>query len=340
MSKINLFEPNNRQKKLNTLNDPLKKLFDLVDFELYREELVSMYKTGTEKGGRPPYDPVKMFKIILLQKLYNLSDEQTEFQINDRNSFQKFIGVSGYESLPDAKTIWIFRERLKKEGLEEILFNKLYYWIQKSGFILKEGAIIDASIVSVPIQRNTKEENEQIKEGQTPPEWKEEQRKLAQKDRDASWTKKHNKSYYGYKNHVIVDSKSKIIRDYDVTTASVHDSQVLEDLVGEVKKEEPFFGDSAYSSKESKAVTEKQGSVPLFCIKGCRNNPLTEGEKTWNKILSKVRCRVEHVFGDIKSFAGNKIRTIGIGRAKTQIFIGNFLYNLRRVSYLLRAKSA
>lgn len=240
--------------------------------------------------------------------------------------------------MPDAKTIWVYKERLKVEKIDRIIFDKLYYWLEKSGFVVKEGAIVDASIVSVPIQRNTKEENEVIKEGKVPSEWEEKQEKLAQKDTDARWTKKHKKSYYGYKNHIIADKKSKIIRDYKVTEASVHDSQVLEEMIEEVKKDEPLFGDSAYSGEELKKATEKQGSIPIFCTKGRRNKPLTEKEKSWNKITSKIRCRVEHVFGDIKSFAGNKIRTIGMERAKIQIFIGNFLYNIRRVSYLQRER--
>lgn len=331
---MSLFEPSKRKEKLENLGDPLLKLNQLVDFEVYREELESMYRSGTEKGGRPPYDPIKMFKILLLQRLYNLSDRQTEFQINDRASFQRFIGVGAYESLPDEKTIWLFKERLVKEGLEEILFNKLRYWITKSGFILNEGAIVDASIIQVPIQRNTAEENESIKEDKIPEGWEENGHMYAQKDTEARWTMKNNKSYYGYKNHIIIDKKTKIIRDYEVTAASVHDSQVFETLLNEVKEEEIVFADSAYSSEELKKVTKEKLAEPLFCIKGKRNKKLNKTEIEWNRCLSKIRCRVEHVFADIKSFGMGRIRTIGIKRARLQIFLGNFLYNLRRTVFL------
>ncbi|EMN90713.1 IS5/IS1182 family transposase [Leptospira weilii] len=141
-----------------------------------------MNRSGTEKGGRPPYDAVLMFKIIVLQKLYNLSDHQTEYQINDRFSFQRFLGIGEHEKLPDEKTIWVYRERLIREGLDRILFSKLSYWIQKSGFELKEGAIVDATIINAPIQRNTPEENETIKQDQIPETWKEDGRKFCQKD--------------------------------------------------------------------------------------------------------------------------------------------------------------
>ena len=331
---MSLFEPNKREEKLENLGDPLIKLNKLVNFEIYRDDLESMYKSGTQKGGRPPYDPVKMLKILILQKLYNLSDRQTEFQINDRASFQRFLGIGAYDSLPDEKTIWLFKERLINEGLDKILFDKLKYWIKKSGFMLNEGSIVDASIVQVPIQRNTAEENEAIKEDKIPEGWEEDGRMYAQKDTDARWTKKHNKSYYGYKNHILVDKETKIIRDFVVTPASVHDSCVLEELLEEVKPEEAVFADSAYSSEELKRATKNKSAEPLFCMKGKRNKPLNKAEREWNRCLSKIRCRVEHVFGDIKSFGMNRIRSIGIERARLQIFLGNMTYNMRRTVYL------
>lgn len=331
---MSLFEPNKRKEKLENLGDPLLKLNELVNFEIYREDLESMYKSGTEKGGRPPYDPIKMFKILILQRLYNLSDRQTEFQINDRASFQRFLGIGAYDPLPDEKTIWLFRERLIKEGLDKILFDKLKYWIKKSGFILNEGAIVDASIIQVPIQRNTAEENEIIKEDKIPEGWEENGHKYAQKDTDARWTVKNSRSYYGYKNHIIVDKETKIIRDYEITPACVHDSQAYESLLNEVKQGEAVFADSAYSSEELKKITKERLAEPLFCIRGNRNKKLNKIEMEWNRCLSKIRCRVEHIFGDMKSFGMNRIRGIGIERARLKIFLGNFLYNIRRTVYL------
>ncbi len=340
MSTESLFEDQKRREKLEMLGDPLKKLSELMDFEIYRQELEKMYNSGKGKGGRPPYDPVKMFKILIIQRLYGLSDSQTEFQINDRRSFQRFIGVSEYESLPDEKTIWVFRERIKESGLEKVLFSKLLYWIRKLGFSLNEGMIVDATITSVPVQRNTKEENDEIKKDTVPDGWEKEEnmRKTAQKDMDARWTKKHGKSYYGYKNHIAADRKTKIIRDFEVTDASVHDSQMYEELLQAAEKDETVFGDSAYSGEDLKMKTEKQDSFPLMCRKGCRNRALTEIEKQWNRIISKVRSRVEHIFADIKSFGAGRIRTIGMDRARVQIALANIVYNMRRISFLLRSK--
>ncbi|WP_081099929.1 IS5 family transposase, partial [Leptospira weilii] len=261
-----------------------------------------MNRSGTEKGGRPPYDAVLMFKIIVLQKLYNLSDHQTEYQINDRFSFQRFLGIGEHEKLPDEKTIWVYRERLIREGLDRILFSKLSYWIQKLGFELKEGTIVDATIINVPIQRNTQEENETIKQDQIPETWKEDGRKLCQKDTDARWTKKRGKSYFGYKNHIMIDPTHKIIRDYTTTSANVHDSQVCIKLMETMRRGECIFGDSAYPIPTVLFEGKKKGILTLFSEKGKRNQSLSEDSKILNKHLSKVRSRVEHVFADIQSF--------------------------------------
>ncbi|EMN00749.1 IS5 family transposase [Leptospira noguchii] len=340
MKNFELFESQNRIKKIENLGDPLKNLQELVDFEIFREELESMSRSGTEKGGRPPYDPVMMFKIIVLQKLYNLSDRQTEYQINDRFTFQRFLGVGEHEKLPDEKTIWVYRERLIREGSDRILFSKLSYWIQRSGFELKAGAIVDATIISVPIQRNTEEESEAIKQDQIPKAWKEDGRKLRQKDTDARWTKKRGKSYFGYKNHIMIDSTHKIIRDYTTTSANVHDSQVCIKLIETMRKGELIFGDSAYPIPTVLLEGKKKGILTLFCEKGKRNQPLSEDSKILNKHLSKVRSRVEHIFADIKSFGGKRIRCRGLARAELQIFLSNFVYNTRRFIFLSGASHA
>ena len=163
MIQFTLFSEEDRVARLNKLNNPLEKFKSMIEWEIFREDLESMYKNENGKGGRPPYDPVVMFKIIFLQRLYNLSDEQMEFHLVDRLSFQRFLGLESGDKLPDAKTIWVFKERIKEEKLHDVLFQKLNYWLNKKGKILKEGSIIDGTIVEAPIQRNTREENEQIK---------------------------------------------------------------------------------------------------------------------------------------------------------------------------------
>ena len=164
-----------------------------------------------------------MFKIIFLQRLYNLSDEQIEFHLLDRLSFQRFLRQESGDKLPDAKTIWVFKERLLKNKLDDKLFKKLNFWLNKKGLKMKEGSIIDGTIIDVPIQRNTREENKMIKENITPEEWKANESKLNQKDIDARWKQKNGKNYFGYEQHILVDSTTKLIKEFIVTPANVHD---------------------------------------------------------------------------------------------------------------------
>jgi len=263
-----------------------------------------------------------------------------EFAILDRLSFMRFLGLTLSDKVPDAKTIWLFREQLTKENRVEKLFGLFREECHKKNLIANEGKIIDASFVEVPIQRNTREENKQIKEGKTPDEWKEKPNKLAQKDTDARWTKKNGKSYYGYKDHVKADAKSKLIDTYTVTDASVHDSQETEPLLTEEDKGQSLHADSAYSGEPIKKIVEQHEMKNQIHEKGYRNNPLTEEQKENNKVKSKTRVRVEHIFGFIEnSMNGSCIRTIGIGRAAAVIGLMNLTYNMFRYTQLVSLHS-
>jgi IS5 family transposase len=193
-------------------------------------------------------DCVMMFKAILLGKMYNVSDDQLEFLIAERLTFQRFLGLTLDDKVPDAKTIWVYRERLGENGTLEKLFAQRNEKIAKAGWVTREGSLVDATFVEVPKQRNTREENATIKNGEVPAEWKETPNKLRQKDGDARWTKKNEETYYGYKNHVVVDQKSKFITTYMVTDASVHDSQPLGEMLSE--KDRVLYADRAYVGEE------------------------------------------------------------------------------------------
>jgi IS5 family transposase len=136
-------------------------------------------------SGPKPYDPLLMFKILVLQRYYNLSDGQIEYQILDRLSFCRFLGLSLNDRVPDEKTIWDFRDRLVGKGLDKELFDQFAGLLEKHGLIAHEGKIIDASFVEAPRQRNTRDENKQIKEGIVPEEWEKVPNKKRQKDTDA-----------------------------------------------------------------------------------------------------------------------------------------------------------
>lgn len=333
------FDEYEQLEKLSKLKDPLEKLNSKIDFELFREALNSIYKKTDAKStaGAKPYDYVLMFKIIILQRLYNLSDEQMEFQLNDRLSFKRFTGLEFSHKVPDTNTIWTFKEKLKENDNERKLFDCFYKEIEEQSLIVSAGKMVDASFHEVPRQRNSREENKELKEGNIPEEWKEEKHKhkLRHKDTDARWTKKNNQTYYGYKNHVKADLGSKFIDHYTVTDASVHDSQALETLLDEKDKGQPLYADSAYTGDEQEASISKVEMINKVHEKGYKNKPLTEQQKESNKNKSKYRARVEHIFGFVQtSMKGTYIRSIGIARARVVIGLTNLCYNICRAVQL------
>jgi transposase, IS5 family len=247
MKQRGLFDEDERLQELSAIGDPLEKLSKVINWNIFRPTLTTaMFKEAKGPGGRPPYDYIMMFKILILQKLYNISDAQTEYQIKDRLSFMRFLGLTLKDAIPDDKTIWYFREQLVKAKVSEKLFKKFLNELEKKNLVTRQGSIIDATFVDVPKQRNSKEENDNIKEGKIPEDWEKPKNKSmkSQKDVDARWTKKNDETHYGYKDHVKADSKSKLIIKYTVTAASVHDSQELANLVD--NKDNALYADSAY----------------------------------------------------------------------------------------------
>jgi transposase, IS5 family len=332
MERKGLFDEDFRLEMLSKQGDPLVKLNEVIEWESFRHTLNRIFsKEAKGPGGRPPYDYVMMFKILILQRLYNISDAQTQYQILDRLSFMRFLGLALHNNIPDEKTIWLFREKLTQSGKLATLFNKFRDFLMKEGLIAQNGNIVDASFVEVPRQRNNKEENEQIKSGHVPDDWKDEPHKLRQKDTDARWMTKAKQKHYGYKNHIKIDKKSKLINKYVTTNASVHDSQVLVDLIAKADSHHEMYGDSAYSGEPIARLLKKKNIRNRIHEKGYRDNPLTEKQKAANRKKSKVRARVEHVFGCIKnSMKGSFIRCIGIKRAEAVIGLINLCYNIVR----------
>jgi IS5 family transposase len=310
-----------------------------MDWEIFRPILQrALQKERKGPGGRPPYDCVLKFKVLVLQMLYKLSDDQAEYQINDRMSFMRFLELGMGDRVPDAKTIWQFRETLKEAGVMEELFERFDQELESAHLITHKGSIVDATFVDAPRQRNTREENKKIKAGEVPEEWEkpENTNKLRQKDTDARWTKKNQETHYGYKDHVKVDADSKLIVEYSVTSANVHDSQALQGLVTE--EDQVLYADSAYSG------TDLLASLPEKVVrnvheKGCRNHPLTEEQKESNRLKSKIRVRVEHIFGFMtNNMGGIALRSIGIARAEFHIGLRNLVYNICRYEFLMRPK--
>lgn len=334
MMQSGMFDWQTRFEQLDNGGDPLVRLNAVVPWETFRPTLQNVRnKDRTSPVGRKPFDVIVMFKILIVQSLYNLSDDQTEFQIRDRLSFMRFLGFSVSDTVPDAKTIWLFRQQLTEAGVIEKAFDRFDRFLRNHGFEARKGQIVDASIVSAPKQRNSRQDNKKIKDGEVPDDWDE--NKKRQKDTDARWTKKNGKTFYGYKNHLSVDVQHKFIRRYEVTDAAVHDSQVFEELLDAKNRRKEVWADSAYRSAENLAKLKKRRLREQLQRKGCRNKPLTEKEKQGNHTRSKIRSRVEHIFGVQTQRAGTLLmRAIGLVRARAKIGLRNLAYNLDRYSLL------
>jgi IS5 family transposase len=333
-----LFDIDFRMDDLTKNGDPLVRLNECVNWEMFRNELeVIREKERKNNAGRKPFDAVMMFKVLVLQSLYNLSDDAMEYQIRDRLSFMRFLGLTLGDRVPDAKTIWLFREELGKAGLVKRLFKRYDRYLREHGFIARKGQIVDASIVSVPIQRNSREENARIREGEVPEDWNEAKRR--QKDIHALWSARNHKHAFGYKNHINIDAKHKLIRDYMVTDAAVHDSQVFGCLLDESNTSRDVWADSAYRSNENLAELESRDYREHLQRKGCRYRKLTDWEKQGNRTRSRIRCRIEHVFGIQAQKAGNLIlRTIGKMRAEVKLGLRNLAYNVYRAGRCMPAE--
>lgn len=345
MAQPTFFDFDRRLAAISAKGDPLETINATVPWESFRAPIEAVTVTKPEErksnAGRPGYDTILKFKMLVLASLYNLSDEQLEFQVRDRLSFMRFLGLDLNDGVPDATTIWLFREELVTAGKIGELFDLFKQHLEAKGFIARGGQIIDATIVEAPRQRNTRDENEKVKNGETPEEWEKSPAKNRQKDKDARWTKKHGRSYFGYKNHIGVDKQNKLIRKWDVTDASVHDSQKLDAVLDCANTGRDVWADSAYRSADTEAKLKAKGYRSRVHYKGVRGRPLDERQKAANSARSEVRARVEHIFGDQTTAMGRKIvRTIGTARARFKIGMMNLGYNMRRLAQLERMAAA
>lgn len=333
------YDLENRYASLSEAGDPLERLNAVIDWELFRPQLERIdEKPRKSAAGRKPLDRVLMFKLLILQRLHNVADEKLQYLVTDRLSFMRFLGLDLASQVPDARTVWAFRESLGKRGLIEPLFERLDEVLRGLGMQLKSGQIIDATFVPVPLQRNSREENARIKAGEVPEAWADQPHKRAQKDVDARWTMKNGQHHYGYKNHINVDAQTKLITASTCTPAQVHDSRAFEALLRKADKGgAQVWADSAYRSKDREAALRAGGHVSQINELGRKDQPLSEAQKQSNHVKSKVRSRVEHVFGAMHNeMGGIFLRSIGLARAKVGVGLMNLAYNLKRIEVLIR----
>jgi len=352
------FDVDDRLKRLSDLGDQLEAFRIAVDFELFRSDLVvALQYTNGPQGGRPPFDPVMMFKILVIQAANDLSDERAEFLINDRLSFMRFLGLGLSDRVPDARTIWLFREKLTKAGVIKTLFERFDDAVRNAGYIAMGGQIVDASLIAAPKQRNTDDEKKAIKEGRIPQDWKAKPAKLRHKDRDARWTVKFTKAKekadgskppvdiaipaFGYRNHIGIDRGFGFIRRWMVTDAAAYEgARLREDLLDKTNTAKTVWADTAYRSAANETFMAKNGFVSRVHRKKPKGRPMPQAMRRANNAKSKVRACVEHVFAEQKDRMGLFIRTIGIARATTKIGMANIVYNIKRLIFLQRTAAA
>jgi len=350
------FDFDGRLAELSAKGDDLERVKALVDFEMFRPALeAAVPRSDRSKGGRPPFDHVLMFKVLILQTMHSLSDERTEFLIKDRLSFMRFLGLGLADPVPDANTIWTFREALKRAEAVDGLFRQFDNALRASGFLAMSGQIVDATIVAAPKQRNTIDEKAAIRDGRIPDNWKDKPAKVAQKDRDARWTVKYTKAKpredgslpavdlaipaFGYKNHLSIDRGFGLIRNWTATNAAAHDGARLEEVLDPSNTAGDVWADTAYRSAKNEAMLIRRGLVSRIHRKKPQGKPMPDRTRIANARKSKVRSAVEHVFAHQKGLMGLVVRTIGIARAKVKIGLANLAYNMRRFVWL-RAKYA
>lgn len=315
------------------------KLRGVIPWESFRpllEDLTGYATRDWTKGGKPPFDPVLMFKVLVLQKFHGLSDDATEEQIFDRTSFKNFLGLRLGDDIPDAKTLWDFKQRIEADGREgsRKLFDAFSQILEGKGLVAREGSIVDASFVAAPRQRNDRGQNQRIKQGERPAEFDINPAVGRQKDSEARWTKKNNEVHYGWKNHVKADLKTKLILSSSTTPASVHDSQVFEELLDE--KDQAVLADSAYHSAAHEAHLIKLNAQEFLMRKATRGHPLNEAEVQTNHTISRMRVRVEHIFARMAQMGADLCRSIGLQRATQHNHLSNLVYNLDRYACLAR----
>ncbi len=320
------FDMADRLRELSAKGDDLERIAALVDFEQFRPDLERAVPRGNgSKGGRPAFDHVLMFKVLLLQAMHGLSDERAEYLIKDRLSFMRFLGLGLADAVPDANTIWTFREALKRADAVQALFARFDATLKAAGWLAMGGQIVDATIVAAPKQRNTEVERAALRAGQVPEGWTNKPAKLRQKDRDARWTVKFSKAKpredgapqidlavpaFGYKNHIGIDRGHGLIRGWAATHAAAHDGARLEDVLDADNTASDVWADTAYRSAKNEAMLAGRGLVSRIHRKKPKGRPMPERTRRANARKSMVRSRVEHVFAHQKGLMSLMVRTV------------------------------
>ena len=308
-------------------NTTLERIAELVDWQAV-EGLLRGLRSGVM--GPPGYPALALFKALLLQQFYGLSDPQLEEALADRLSFRDFLGLSLTDGVPDHSTIWRFREQLAKSGLTERAFALITGQIERSGFVLKRGTLIDASLVRAAVNAPAPPTTPQPPDADGRPASKLVKNPL---DPDATWTKKEGKYFFGYKGHVAMDERSRIVRRAVFTPANVNDTVPADQLI--CGDEKTVYADKAYDSNARRARLKALGIRDGIARRSSRWHPTRPSIIRRNALISRARAPIEPLFALLKNvhrFARARYR--GLARNAGAFYLAVTAMNLRRWSML------
>jgi transposase, IS5 family len=286
------------------------------------------YIEDPSRPGERPIDPGVMLRGLMLQKWFNLSDPQLEEQLKDRISFRRFAGLSQQDPTPDETTFVKFRGRLREAKLDEVIFAAVLKHVERRGLLVRSGTIVDATIIE---QSRGHKTGEKDKDGND----------LTTRDPEASFTKKNDTSYHGYKMHTATDT-SGIITAVTTSTASHHDSRYIDELVEAAGEQRAVFADSAYSDARRRDELEKRGVLPAIIYKRVKGQKkLYPWQKKFNKLVSQVRAIGEHPYAWMKRLMSfTRCRYRGLRRNAFDFVMTAAAYNVRKAVSLLAAQAA
>lgn len=304
----------------------------LLDWNPIIEVLKLHYTKGKSATGKPSYSGLLLFKMSLLQTWYGLSDYEVEDRVNDSISFSYFCGLNIDQVAPDHSTLSRFRSIMTKAKAYEPLFNEINRQLEFHGIIVKTGVIVDASVIDTPLKPKGKT-NYKVTEDRKDEQEVEVAKEFAQSvDKEASWIKKGGKYHFGYKKHHVTDNEGLVLGVL-TTKASTNEIANLEHVLDTVDLPEniPLKADKGYQSKKNEALLKERKLKNHILKKAYKNKPLKESEKRFNKLIGKIRFKVERTFGGIKRwFSGGTARYRGIKKMHTQNLMEAICYNLYR----------
>ena len=316
----------------------LKQIAPLINWEAVSCILAQYYPTGQSGKGRKAYPALLLFKMTLLQTWYNLSDYGVEEQVNDSLSCMRFCGLQLEDEVPDHSVVCRFRKALNQSGGWDVLLQQINNQLTKRGVLVKQGAIVDASVTPTP-RKPQGRSSYALVERQDAPLAKSLQPSV---DQEARWVKKRGQLHYGYKRHYLADAKAGLVLAVHTTPANAHDSQHLGACLSKVRlpAKSRILADKGYCSQANEVLLRTKGLLSGIQRKAHRNKPLTSAAKRYNKLVGQVRYKIERVFGSIKRwFGGLTARYVGLMKTHGQHVLEALAYNLYRLPGIIMSNA-